>query len=75
MEKYLICLMSLVDMSVNHSRSERYMLDASYCAYHYKQFLAYRGIGNVVDVERANEHFHKAVDFAEKLGVTLVHFV
>jgi hypothetical protein len=75
MEQYLKCLMMLVDMSFNASKGERYMLDASYCAYNYKQFLAYRGIGNVINIERSNEYFHKAVYYAEKLKIILVHVV
>jgi hypothetical protein len=41
MEKYLLCLMGLVDLSVNHSVSESRRNAAQNCAYYYKQYLAY----------------------------------
>ena len=41
MEKYLICLMSLVDLSVNHTFTEETRTKAHACAYWYKQWLSY----------------------------------
>ncbi len=73
MEKNLATLMSLVDMSVNHSVSESRRISALNCAYNYKQWLEYSIFtqGYKPDLERAETYKQKALKEADVCGITL----
>ena len=73
MEKYLLCLMGLVDLSVNFQNSEARRTSAHHCAYYYKQYLAYSVCtgGYDANVKEANSYKESALKQADLCGMNL----
>ena len=73
MERYLLCMMSLVDLSSNYCESQERRTNAQMCLYEYKQFLRYSVCTGGYDknLEKAEQYKKRAVEYADKAQLRL----
>lgn len=73
MEKYLLCLMNLVDLANNYQNSESRRISANDCAYNYKMYLSYSVCTGGYESNKALSEYYKekALKEADNCGMNL----